>query len=145
MKHLKIFEDFSSDKYYREINHAEFAFLKWGSLSGYENPRGYHGNPIHRVHPDIQKMDISYEMFTESEKEYLSHLGYEGNEFEIRLDMTDPYFFEMAVVGIESKSYVYFSIKKFKDDWFLVNFGSESYLCDQFDGVKKLIKDKVLS
>jgi hypothetical protein len=42
-------------------------------------------------------------------------------------------------------------IQMFNDEWYLVNIGDGSghynywYICDQFDGLKKLIEEKILN
>lgn len=114
---IKLFEQYNSDEYYQMIDYGRY----------------------YELFKDTSCMCISRtsegkDFFTQRELEW----------FEKRYDNIDLLEHENKVylIQVNIKWGGQFSVTKLPDEYYLFNFyGKDPYLCDQFDGVIKLIED----
>jgi hypothetical protein len=139
MKHIKLYEGFNSEDYYKHISHeyaanligpyysdkgneniVEFTDKEINKIMSIYNNEEFHAKkPSFRYGVDFQKSNGS----TGTEGKYdikLYHLGFLGKR-----ELLD-----------------YQSVYKLEDDWFILNTRPDNYYrCDQLDGLIKCMED----
>jgi hypothetical protein len=119
MKHIKqwsIFEGFNTDDYYQEIDYEEWYDQRLNRLNISDNLNNRIKN-LFDSRSDYQKQDSKGSVIYVDKKDKKDK---KGTLCEIKISLND-------------------------DDWYYVyiyNEVREYYKCDQFDGLKKLLKDK---
>ena len=168
MKHIKLFESFNTEDYYKQITNREYA-----SYAGTSGAR-YGINHIHFT--DMEKKKISEILDSKdlvkkdttlltnpTNLRYMDELSTRSrtgdNKYEFDLK-TMGGFHGLRIVkdhetsnpmhrDVSTNGYVEFLINKVEDDWYIVaehiypNLRGYQYLCDQFEGLLQFIKDKI--
>lgn len=112
MKHIKLYEGFNNDDYYQEIDYEEWFTQRLNRL----NISDTLNNRIKNLFDtnDYQKVDGRGSVI------YVYKIC-QGNLCEIKISLNDD-------------EWYYVALEREPEDTF--------YKCDQFDGLKKLLKDK---
>jgi|LakMenEpi03Aug12_release.lakeMendotaPanAssembly.Ray.scaffolds.fasta_scaffold51706_1 hypothetical protein len=126
MRHIKLYEGFETDDYYKELSSSPFG--DWSSIE-YEN---FTQSEIDWMKSNI-KMDVPNDLwFGRTEEESLQWTS-ECPRYVVGFQYTDPK--EWVLILCFKTRDEYFRVESIGDDH------SDYYVCDQFDGLKKLLKD----
>jgi len=121
MKHIRLFEGFNTDDYYQEIDYEEWYDQRLNRLNISDNLNNRIKN-LFDSRSDYQKQDS------------------QGSVIYVDKNV---YFTQSSLVN-----FIYINISLNDYDWYYVYIYNEVrdkrsyYKCDQFDGLKKLLKDK---
>jgi len=124
MKHIKqwsIFEGFNTDDYYQEIDYEEWFSQRLNRLYISDNLNNRIKNLFDSSF-DYQKQDSQGSVIYVDKKE-----GREDIEVKIMINDDEWYYVDISII--------------YNDNGSMFDLGG-SYKCDQFDGLKKLLKDK---
>jgi len=124
MKHIKqwsIFEGFNTDDYYQEIEYNEWFTQRLNRLYISDNLNNRIKNLFDSSF-DYQKQDSQGSVIYVDKKE-----GREDIEVKIMINDDEWYYVDISII--------------YNDNGSMFDLGG-SYKCDQFDGLKKLLKDK---
>ena len=119
MKHIKLYEGFNNDDYYQEIDYEEWFAQRLNRL----NISDTLNNRIKNLF-DTNDRNIDYR---------IGHLS-SGNQGSVRVDKMCQGILCEIKISLNDDEWYYVALEREPEDTF--------YKCDQFDGLKKLLKDK---
>ena len=129
MKHIKqwsIFEGFNTDDYYQEIEWNEWFAQRLNRLYISDNLNNRIKNLFDSSF-DYQKLDNQGSIIFVDKKEGREDIVYNAIEVKIMINDDEWYYVDISII--------------YNDNGSMFDLGGY-YKCDQFDGLKKLLKDK---
>jgi hypothetical protein len=127
MRHIKLYEGFETDDYYKKLSSSQ---LQYWSSTEYEN---FTQSEIDWMNSNI-KMDVPDDLwFGRNEEKELLQWTSECPRYVVGFQYTEPKEW-VPILCIKTRD-EYFRVESILEDH------SDYYICDQFDGLKKLLKD----